>query len=122
MDENDYGFQLFDGLKYQEALEEKAYHLAGGYQACVQLAKDYIEGKPSHHFEQVQPSYAFGYKIIDLNTLFSPEVNQALKEALLAYENHGAVPAFVSYANKTSNPIFKAFIQVAKAVAMPEAL
>ena len=94
VDENDYGFQLFDGLKYQEALEEKAYHLAGGYQACVQLAKDYIEGKPSHHFEQVQPSYALGYQFIDLNTLFSPEVNQALKEALLAYEKK--IPGFVS--------------------------
>ena len=58
------------------------------------IAKDYIEGKPSHHFEQVQPSYALGYQFIDLNTLFSPEVNQALKEALLAYEKK--IPGFVS--------------------------
>lgn len=93
-DESDYGEELFDGLRFQEKLEEKAYELSGGYQACVQLAKDYLEGKPSNHFEQVHPTYCLGYQFVDLNQLFPPAINQALKEALQAFEKK--VPGFVS--------------------------
>ena len=94
VDESDYGSNLFDGLTFQEELEKKAYHLAGGYSACVQLAEDYLDGKVSNHFEQVKPTYCLGYQFVDLNQLFPPALNQALKEALCAFEKK--VPGFVS--------------------------
>ena len=89
----DYGNALFDGLKYQEDLEKKAYKMAGNYRACVQLAKDYLDCKVSDHFENVLPTYALKTTFCDLNTLFSKEVNTALHEALEHFEKK--VPGFV---------------------------
>ena len=94
VDETDYGQELFSGLTYQEKLEEKAYSMANGYKACVQLAQDYLDGKVSNAFNEVKPTYALGYEFVDLNSLFSEEVNLALHEALEAFERK--VPGFVS--------------------------
>ena len=93
VNESDYGSQLFAGLDYQEQLEEKAYQASGSFQACAQLAVDYLENRVSTHFETVEPSYALGTTFVDLNTLFSDSVNQALHEGLLAFEKK--VPGFL---------------------------
>lgn len=93
VNESDYGDTLFAGLEYQENLEKKAYKMSGGYRPCTQLAKDYLQGKVSTGFEEVQPSCVMGASFVDLNKLFSKSVNQALHEALVAYEEK--VPGFV---------------------------
>ncbi len=92
VDESDYGTELFDGLRYQEELERKAYQMAGGYKACSQLASDYLAGVVSDHFEGVEPTLPSTFA--DLNTLFDAPVNEALHEALEAFEKR--VPGFVS--------------------------
>ena len=94
VNEEDYGNELFAGLQYQEDLEIKAYHMAGDYKVCLQLAKDYLENKVSVRLDDVKPTYALGYQFVDLNELFDPAINQALHEALIAFEKR--VPGFVS--------------------------
>lgn len=91
--ESDYGTELFAGEKYIEDLEKKAYRMTTNYKAPVQLAKDYLAKKVSTHLEGVEPTYALGYEFVDLNTLFSEEVNRSLHEALLDFERK--VPGFV---------------------------
>lgn len=93
VNESDYGDDLFAGLEYQENLEKRAYEMSGSYRPCTQLAKDYLAGKVSTSFEEVQPSCVMGSTFVDLNQLFSPAINQSLHEALLAYEEK--VPGFV---------------------------
>lgn len=94
VNEEDYGNELFAGLQYQENLEIKAYHMAGDYKVCLQLAKDYLENKVSVRLDDVKPTYALGYQFVDLNELFDPAINQALHEALIVFEKR--VPGFVS--------------------------
>ena len=94
VDESDYGTKILGGLAYQENLEAKAYQMADGYAACCQLASDYLNHKVSTSFGSVQPTYALGTKFVDLNTLFSSPINQALHEALEVFEKR--VPGFIS--------------------------
>ena len=44
--------------------------------------------------DDVKPTYALGYQFVDLNELFDPAINQALHEALIAFEKR--IPGFVS--------------------------
>lgn len=96
VNESDYGTCLFDGLKYQEDLEKKAYEMASDYKACVQLARDYLANTVSDHFEEVIPTYFLGTKFVDLNLLFSDRVNQALHEGLIQFEKK--IPGFANTA------------------------
>jgi hypothetical protein len=94
IDERDYGTELFAGLDYQRALEEKAYALAGGNGAIpVQKAKDYLQNKPSSEFGQVKSSLIGPTAFKDLNELFSSPVNEALHEALEQFEK--TIPGYV---------------------------
>ena len=93
INESDYGNDLFDGLKYQEQIEKKAYEMADGFHGACQLAKDYLKNRVSTDFEEVKPTIETGTTFVDLNQLFSKEVNQALHEALCQYEKK--VPGFV---------------------------
>lgn len=51
------------------------------------IGKDYLENKVSVRLDDVKPTYALGYQFVDLNELFDPAINQALHEALIAFEN-----------------------------------
>lgn len=86
VNEKDYGTDLFAGLKYQEDLEGKAFQMAKDHKACVQLASDYLEKKITTQLKGVKPTYSRGYTFVDLNELFSAEVNQALHEGLRYFD------------------------------------
>lgn len=95
VDAGDTGEGVQAGLDFQKKLEADAFALAGSnWKAPVQLAKDYLEHKVSAGFEGVEPTLENGTAFADLNTLFPQAVNQALHEALEAFEQ--AVPGFVS--------------------------
>lgn len=83
------------GLALQEETEKKAWAVSSSYRAPVQLARDFLEGKVSDHFEQVKPTYpeAIGTVFCDLNTILPTEVCQSLKEGLLDFERR--VPGFL---------------------------
>ena len=114
VNENDYGSELFAGLKYQEELEKKAYSMAKDYRVCLQLAKDYLKGRVSSQLEDVKPTYALGYRFVDLNKLVSPAVNLALHEALEVFEkrvngfvNEGALLSAVESRSSASIRILR---------------
>ena len=84
---NDYGDGVLDGMYYLDALERKAFELGGkNYKAPCQRVVDYLKNEKSTHLGNVHPSYPIGVTLENLNTLFSDEMNEALKEGLLAFD------------------------------------
>ncbi len=71
------------GVEFQEQLESKAYELGGrDYCAPGQLVGDFIRGKPSTEFGEVEPSYKPGVKLGDLKPSLPSYVIEAIREAL----------------------------------------
>ena len=81
--EKDYPGDPLAGISLQEKLEEKAFELGGSdYTAPAQLVGDFIRGKPSSEFGQVEPSYKPGIKLGDLHQALPQYAIQAIQEAL----------------------------------------
>lgn len=92
VNENDYGPGVLAGMYYQEALEKKAFELGGSnYCAPVQLVKDFLLNQVSTSFGTVKPSYTLHTKFANLQELFSPTINETIKQGLLAFDHkiHG---------------------------------
>lgn len=81
VDKNDYGDDLFDGVKFQDRLETNAYELCNG-KIPVQLYKDYKDNMLSTKFGEFKPCIKGSYDFGDLNLLFSNEINNSIKEAI----------------------------------------
>jgi len=74
------------GIALQRRLEAKAYVLGGSsYEAPGQLVGDFIAGRPSTDFGQVQPSYKPGVHLGSLAEALPPYAIEALREALPAF-------------------------------------
>ncbi len=85
VDGSDYGSGLFDGINFQEELESKAFILGGkNYNAPAQLFGDYLKGEKTKSFDMVKPTYAKGVTPADLNPLFTPTINNALKQGIIS--------------------------------------
>ncbi len=71
------------GVELQEKLESRAFEL-GGHDYCApgQLVGDFIRGKPSSEFGEVEPSYKPGVKLGDLAPSLPDYVIEAIREAL----------------------------------------
>ncbi|MBQ2640196.1 MAG: FAD-dependent oxidoreductase [Bacilli bacterium] len=76
----DFGEDIFDGLKFQRDLEQKAYKLGNG-NIPVQLYKDFKEGIISNKFNY-EPCIKGKYTFTDLNKLLPDYVSNSIKEAL----------------------------------------
>ena len=76
----DFGNHPLDGVEYQRRLEEKAYQLGNG-KIPVQLLKDFMEDKESISFGKVEPVMKGSYQLSNLNSLFSNEITESLKES-----------------------------------------
>ena len=71
------------GMALQEQLESHAFELGGSdYCAPGQLVGDFIRGKASVAFGEVEPSYKPGVKLGDLATSLPSYVIEAVREAL----------------------------------------
>lgn len=107
----DFGDGIFSGVNYQKFLEEKAYSLGGGdYIAPISLTGDYLSGKMSSALGKVKPSYPMGVKQVDLSKLFSEEINDAIKYAIIdmgkrlkGFDSYDSVLTGVE--SRTSSPI-----------------
>jgi uncharacterized FAD-dependent dehydrogenase len=80
-----------DGMAFQRQLETRAFELGGGgYQAPGQLVGDFIKGRPSKAFGNVQPSYKPGVFLTDLGAKGRSSLPEyailAIREALPAFE------------------------------------
>ncbi len=80
VNQDDYGQDVFDGVRFQEELEARAFALGGGnYNVPVENIEDFlnIPGETT-----LLPSVQPGYTYQDLTTLFSDEINESLKLGL----------------------------------------
>lgn len=82
--ENDYGKELFDGVKFQEQLEKKAFLLAHG-NIPIQLYKDYKDNLISTGFGEFLPCIKGKYEFANLNELFTDSINENIKKAIYAF-------------------------------------
>ncbi len=107
--EKDYGTNLFDGIKYQEELEQKAYEIGNG---LIPISKyiDYKNNSISSDFGDIKPTFKGKYNFANLNLLFSNEINNTIKDGIeyfgtkiKGFNNPDAVLAGVEA--RTSSPI-----------------
>ncbi len=74
------------GVELQERLESRAFELGGSdYCAPGQLVGDFVRGKPSSAFGDVEPSYKPGVRLGDLAPSLPDYVIEAIREALPAF-------------------------------------
>ncbi|HEX5339094.1 MAG TPA: NAD(P)/FAD-dependent oxidoreductase [Gallionella sp.] len=84
--EQDYPGDPLAGVEFQRRWESRAYELGGcTYQAPGQLVGDFLAGKPSTKFGEVQPSYTPGVHLTDLATALPGYAISAIREALPAF-------------------------------------
>ncbi|AVS75807.1 NAD(P)/FAD-dependent oxidoreductase [Paracidovorax cattleyae] len=99
------------GIVLQRQLESGAFALGGGnYNAPGQLVGDFIAGKVSREFGEVEPSYRPGVTLADLHAALPDYAIAALREALPAFgrkiqgfDRHDAVLTGVE--TRTSSPL-----------------
>ncbi len=71
------------GVAFQRKLERAAFAAAGGtYAAPVQLMGDFLAGKESYFFGEVEPSYACGTAFAPLESYLPPVVVSSLRAAV----------------------------------------
>ena len=105
----DYGTNLFDGVKFQEELESKAFNIGKG-KVPIQLYKDFIDDKESDSLGSVDPNIKGEYTFSNLNSLLPTELNDSIKEAFIdfnkkikGFSNPDTI--LVGVESRTSSPI-----------------
>jgi uncharacterized FAD-dependent dehydrogenase len=84
--EQDYPGGVLAGVEFQRRWESRAFELGGkNYQAPGQLVGDFLAGRPSTEFGEVQPSYTPGVHLTDLSTALPDYAIAAIHEALPAF-------------------------------------
>ncbi|MDP1594057.1 MAG: NAD(P)/FAD-dependent oxidoreductase [Gallionella sp.] len=84
--EEDYPGDPLAGVSFQRFWESRAFELGGGtYQAPGQLVGDFLAGRASTAFGQVQPSYTPGVHLTDLSTALPDYAIDAIREAIPAF-------------------------------------
>ena len=99
------------GIALQRALESHAFTLGGeNYSAPAQLVGDFLAGRTSHEFGDVQPSYKPGVALGNLDSALPDYAIAAIREALPAFERqikgyamHDAILTGVE--TRTSSPV-----------------
>lgn len=82
MRRSDFGDDLFAGVRFQRALENRAYSVASDYRAPVQLVGDFLKGRLSDGFKEVKPTYARGTVFVPLGEILPDVAVSALKAAI----------------------------------------
>ena len=85
----DFGGDLFGGVKFQRQLEQAAYAVTGGYRAPAQMVKDYLAGVKSTGFGRVKPTYSAGVVPYELGGLLPGFVNEYLRFGLRNFTMQG---------------------------------
>ena len=78
--ENEFGDELFSGMKFQEELERKTFELVKNYGALYQSVLDFLEGKLTE--KEIETSYEMKKTPYDLNKLFPEVITRNMKMAL----------------------------------------
>ncbi len=71
------------GVTFQRRMEALAFRAAGGgYRAPVQLVGDFLAGKESYYFGEVQPTYACGTAFAPVDAYLPPVLSASLRLAI----------------------------------------
>ena len=102
----DFGEGIFDGMRFQEYLEEKSYELGDGF-IPIQRYKDFKENRLSN-IEQDLSFVKGKYKSSNLHDLFSEDIKQELIEAIDNFDKK--IPGFkdayvLGVESRSSSPI-----------------
>jgi len=83
----DYPGHPLAGIDFQRKWESRAFELGGkNYDAPGQLVGDFLAGRPSTQFGEVQPSYTPGVHLTDLSSALPDYAIDAIREALPAFD------------------------------------
>ena len=106
---SDYGSNVFDGMKFQQILEEKAF-IEGKGLIPISLYKDYKDNKVSTSFGSINPIFKGSYNFANINNIFPEYINNSLKEAIeyfntkiKGFSNDDVIIAAVE--TRTSSPV-----------------
>jgi uncharacterized protein len=99
------------GIALQRHWESRAFELGGGtYEAPGQLVGDFVAGRPSTTFGEVQASYKPGVHLTDLAHALPDYAVEAIREAMPAFDRkikgfgrHDAI--FTAVETRTSSPV-----------------
>lgn len=87
IDENIYGKNLLDGIKFQREIEKKAFELGGSnYFAPVQRVDDFINGRKTEKLGDIIPSVRPGFVLSDLNGIYPEKITESIKQAILGMD------------------------------------
>ena len=78
---DDYGKELFDGVRFQEKLERNAYNVGKGY-IPISLYKDYKNNCISKSFGNYLPKIMGSYNFGNINEIFPNYINDSLIEGI----------------------------------------
>ncbi len=85
--EKDYPGHPLAGIELQRKIEKAAFVLGGeNYNAPVQLVGDYLDAKATGSRRAIEPSYKPGVTYTDLSSLLPDFANEALREAIPAFD------------------------------------
>ena len=85
--ERDYPGAVLAGIDLQRKLESAAFELGGSdYSAPAQRVEDFLADQPSTELGAVKPSYRPGVKLVNLAELLPDFANEALREAIVAFD------------------------------------
>lgn len=82
--ENEFGTELFSGMKFQEELEKKTFEIIKDYGAIFQNVVDFLEGKTTE--QEIETSYEMKKVSYDLNKFFPDVITRNMKLALKYWE------------------------------------
>jgi len=77
---DEFGTELFSGMKFQEQLEKKAYDMIGNYGGVYQGVMDFMDGKKTSR--KIRSSYQMRMESHDLNELLPEVITGNMKMAL----------------------------------------
>lgn len=106
---SDYGDDLFDGVCFQEKLEECAYRIGNGF-IPVQRYGDYVNNVKSNNFGKILPMIKGKYTFSNLNLLFDSSINNSIRDAFNYFNTkikgfNDADTILAGVESRTSSPI-----------------
>ena len=109
VDENDYGHNLFDGVKFQEMLEQKAYKIGNGL-IPTQKYIDFKNNKASTSLGKVEPIFKGNYELANINEILPKYIAESIIEGIEYFStkinDYNMDDALVSAVEtRTSSPI-----------------
>lgn len=107
VNENDFGHNPLDGLKYMENIEKRTFELTKG-KIPIQRFKDYEKNIVSSNILDIQKFVKGSTKYININDIFPEYINSSLKEGINYFNS--LIPGFnegiiLAPETRTSSPV-----------------